>query len=151
MILLLLASLSFAAEEAKSKYVTIHPLKPLVIREGKTEMLSVSGVVLPGLHIQSNPASSPNLIPTEVKFEAKKGIETGKPTYPKSKTYRLKNSDKDMATFDGAFEIKVPVTAALAKVGKYDLSGQFRFQACNDTTCFFPEKLPLKVSVRVKK
>ena len=148
---LLISVALFSVAEPKSKYLSLKPSKALVLSQGQTEVLVIQGTVAPGHHIQANPASSPNLIPTEVKIESKRGVEVGKPQYPQGKPYRLKNSDKDMMAIEGSFEIKVPVTAALAKGGSYELLGSLRFQACNDTTCFFPEKLSLKIPVQVKK
>lgn len=140
-----------ATDENTSKYLKLNAPKALVVKQGKTEVAVISGVVAPGMHIQANPASMPNLIPTELKIDSRKGLEVGKVVYPPGKTYRLKGSDRDLLTLDGPFEIKVPVTAALAKVGKVELKGALRFQACNDTTCFFPEKLDFSLPVQVKK
>lgn len=148
---LLLLVGGFAEAVESPKYLKLNPIKSVVVHEGQTVTWELSGTVAEGLHIQANPASAPNLIPTEIKLNPRKGVEVGKAIYPEGKKYRLKGSDKDILAFEGPFIIKVPITAALAKPGKYELAGTFHYQACNDQTCFFPQKIDLKLPVQVKK
>lgn len=117
---------------------------------GKTVDAVVRFTVDEGLHIQANPASKRNLIPTTVTLVEDGGILPGEPVYPNGKPFRLEGSDEDIATYDGKVEIRVPITAASsAKPGKVNLDGKIRYQACNAKSCFFPMVLKLSLPVRV--
>lgn len=121
------------------KYLSVTPLDTVKIHPGETVMLPVKFRVDSGMHVQANPASRKNLIPTTLTFEKTPGIEIGAPAYPAGKPFRLKGSDADIATYDGDVEIRVPLTAdAKAKAGKRKLSAKLRYQACEEASCFFP-------------
>lgn len=150
-VLFLLPSFLFAKSK-EAPYLKVTKVKPAAMRQGKTGDAVVTVTIGVGLHIQANPAAQPNLIPTEIKLDAKDGFEFGSPTYPPGKVYRLQNSNRDLSTYDGTIEIKVPITASVnTKAGKEELKGKLRFQPCNDKICFFPTSVPVTIPVTVYK
>lgn len=90
-----------------------------------------------GFHIQANPASAPNLIPTTINFEENAALEFSTPKYPSPKSYSLKGFGS-LAAYSGKFKIEVPCKVK----SKYTAAGKIRYQACNEKTCFFPMTLP---------
>jgi DsbC/DsbD-like thiol-disulfide interchange protein len=147
---LLLAGHAMAGLAGDAKYVTLSPIAVTKVHPGETVTLSVRFKVDTGLHVQANPASAKNLIPTTVTFEPSAGLEIGAPSYPTSKSFRLKGSETDIATYDGEVEIRLPVTASSkTKPGKRKLKGKLRYQACEETSCFFPMSLPLEASILI--
>ena len=95
-------------------------------------------------------ASQPQLIATILDLPSVEGVQAGSPTYPKGKPYRLKNAQTDISTYDGQFQIKLPLEASAdAKVGTRKLEGTLKFQACNDTVCFFPTKIPVALDLTI--
>lgn len=145
--LFLISSLSFAGT---AKYVTLSPFELVKLHPGETVILSVKFKVDPGMHVQANPASRPQLKATVVALTKEDGVQVGAPAYPASKPFRMKGASSEIAIFDGDVEIKMPLTATpKAKAGKRKLKGELRYQACEESSCFFPMKLPLEVPVVV--
>ena len=151
---LLLLSLSFdlfATPPQPPQFLKINPVKLLTLKPGKKGEATVSISIEDIFHIQSNPVSQPNLIPTTLTISSKDGLEAGTIVYPAGKKFRLENSDKDLSVYEGNVEIKVAIRAKSAKAGKYELLGSLKFQPCNDKICFFPNKKEVKIPVQVLK
>ena len=150
-LLFLLSAKSFSALSTKDMVKMDHSAET-VLHPGETKGAKITLTVVEGLHVQSNPASQPNLIPTTLKVQPKGTIEVGSPSYPVGKPYRLEGATHDIMTYDGTFEITIPITAnPNAGPSKIQLSGTVRYQACNPKTCFFPTTLPIKIPVRIEK
>jgi DsbC/DsbD-like thiol-disulfide interchange protein len=136
---------AFVCLAGQAKYLSLSPMNVVKIHPGETVTVAVKFKVDPGMHVQANPATKKNLIPTTVSFEPVDGLEIGAPGYPEGKPFRLKGSDSDIATYDGDVEIRLPITAtAKAKSGKLRLKGKLRYQACEETSCFFPMTVALE-------
>ncbi len=137
------ASLSFGGD---AKYLSLNPMELVKVHPGETVMVPIRFKVDAGMHVQANPASRKNLIPTTLVFEVTRGLEIGAAVYPLGKPFRLKGTDGDIATYDGEVEIRVPLTAtSKAKAGRRKLKGKLRYQACEETSCFFPMTLAVEV------
>jgi len=137
------------AVETPIQYVTLERAKALSLSlKGETQAV-VTVSVLKDHHIQANPATLPNLIPTELTFEALSGVEVGKVVYPESKPWKLTSAAKVIQTYEGKVAFKAPLKATGIKPGKYELKGTFRYQACNDKNCFFPMTLPVSIPLTV--
>lgn len=122
--------------------------RPVGIGVGRSGTVTVVVTVKPGFHVQANPASE-ELVPTTLTLEPAPGLTLGTPVYPKSKPYRLEGVG-ELAVYDGTFEIKVPVTVGkTVPLGQRALKGSVRYQACDDTTCFFPVTEPVMVTVTI--
>lgn len=147
---LLWLGLQASAPASDAKYLSMTPMDHIKIHPGETVMLSFRFKVDPGMHIQANPASKKNLIPTTLTVNGAEGLEVGAPAYPTSKSFRLKGSDSDIATYDGDVEIRVPLTATgKAKSGRRRLQGKIRYQACEETSCFFPMTIAFDAQVSI--
>lgn len=141
---------AFAETAVEPKaYVTLGKIKPVSVKIGKETELVIPASVLKGHHIQANPATLPNLIPTEVSLDSLEGLEIKPTVYPKSKAWRLSSAGKEIQTFDGKVEFKVGMTAKNLKPGRYELKGSLRYQACDEKNCFFPASVPLLIPLTV--
>jgi DsbC/DsbD-like thiol-disulfide interchange protein len=86
----------------------------------------------------------------DLEIEAVDGIEFGDPVYPKGQPYRLQGTDEDLSTYQGDIEIVVAVTATeAAPVGRRDIHGELRFQACNSQVCLFPASVAVTLSIDI--
>lgn len=143
--------LSASAETAvqPKAYVILGTIKALSVKTGQEAEIVIPASVLKGHHIQANPATLPNLIPTEVTLDAQEGLEVKPTVYPKSKAWRLTSAGKEIQTFDGKIDFKVGVVAKSLKPGKYQLKGSLRYQACDEKNCFFPSTVPLVIPLTV--
>ena len=67
--------------------------------------------------------------------------------------FALQFSPKEkLSVYTGDIVTQVPVIVAKdASAGQYSLTGEFKYQACNDNSCFPPETLPVEITVVVKK
>ncbi|MFQ5413979.1 MAG: protein-disulfide reductase DsbD domain-containing protein [Phycisphaerae bacterium] len=91
-----------------------------------------------GLHIQSHDPLSPNLIATTLLFERTPGIELGDPVFPKPKVRTLPVVGR-VSEFDGAIDIRVPVTVDEgAPDPPIRIGGLMTYQACNSNGQCFP-------------
>ena len=132
------------------KVVSVHPVPAVSIERGKADTAHVTVVVQAGYHVQANPASDAYLIPTTLKATATRGITAGKSIYPKGKEHKLQGSEDKMSTYEGTFEIAVPLKAArTATYGSRKLKAALRFQACDDKACFAPTSIPVEIDVQV--
>lgn len=139
-----------AAKFDQPEYAKLRKIKAVNISPGSTVEAVIEVDVTKGFHVQANPASLPNLIPTTLKMENAANLEAGAPLYPKGKPH--KTQDGEILAYDNRFQIKVPVTAAPGlAAGKLALNGKLRYQACNEKTCFFPVNVPVSIPVNVTK
>lgn len=153
----LLADIAVPPKAAKSAQIkpetlaTVKKIKPVVLNKGGNGIVKIDVEVAKEFHVQANPASQPNLIPTTLTLDATEGLKTGAPEYPKGEGYKLAGSPTEIMAYGGTFQIKVPVEAdAAAKSGKLALNGKLRYQACNEKTCYFPVSVPVSIPVTVK-
>jgi DsbC/DsbD-like thiol-disulfide interchange protein len=137
----------FAQEAA---IVTILPAKPVIAVRGETVQLTVRSKIKKGFHIQANPAANEFLIAATLTMSADKNVIPGKPVYPPGNAYRLEGSTEDLLTYDDEVTIKLPVKVLeSASPGKTDITGELRFQACDDTKCFYPRSIPVVIPVEI--
>ena len=108
-------------------------------RDGNTVTLTV--IVHDGLHAQSHTPLDDSLIPLVVRPTAADGVTWGDITYPAPLIETLPALGK-ISVYTGTIQIKVAVKAAADAT----LAGVVRLQACNDESCFPPEKLKWSVA-----
>ena len=89
-------------------------------------------------HVNANPASSPDFIPTTVTFDSKL---VSKITYPAGKHVKVPWSDAPVNLYSGQTIIFADVTVA----SNITVTGTVRYQACNDKTCYAPKSVSFKV------
>lgn len=142
----LFAALALAAGEP---VVTVKTSEPVVPRGGKIEA-RVTVTVKDGFHVQANPASEPYLIPLQLELAGAGPIRVGDLIYPPGVPYRLQGATTDLSTYEGTFDLRVPLEAAKdAATGNVSVSGTLKYQACNDRLCLKPATLPVMLTVRV--
>jgi DsbC/DsbD-like thiol-disulfide interchange protein len=140
---------AWALEPAQHLMVT--GVKKIELRASGSGVVVVELKVHDGFHVQANPASKPNLIATKVDIAAVGQIEVGRASYPKPKPYKVAGLETEVGTYDGLFEVRVPVQAtAKIQPGKYSLDGKVRYQACDDKVCFPPTILRFAAPIEVR-
>ena len=103
-------------------------------RDGDDVTLTVT--VHSGLHAQSHTPLDDSLIPLVVTPAAANGVTWGDINYPAPTVETLPAMGK-ISVYVGTVKIRVAVKAAADAA----LSGLVRLQACDDESCFPPEKL----------
>ncbi len=131
-------------------HLTVKSVKKVTVKKGGKAEAVVEAVVVKNFHVQANPPSQPNLIPTTLTLDAADGLKPGAPTYPKGQAYKLRGTAGEIMAYGGTFKITVPVEAeATATTGSHALNGKLRYQACDETTCFPPVKADVSIPVVV--
>jgi cytochrome c biogenesis protein CcdA len=92
-----------------------------------------------GTHVQSDKPRDPSLIASDLKVDAPAGITVDEIVYPPSTELKQEGQDQPLDVFEREFAIGVHLTLAPGlRVGDVSVPVHFRYQACNDTTCFAP-------------
>jgi thioredoxin:protein disulfide reductase len=113
------------------------------VRPGSTIRLALRMPIPEGLHVNSDHPYESFLRPTIITFESVPGVTVSELVYPKSIDIPFPGS-KALSVFAGDLVIGIAVElTATVTPGPLTLPGTFRYQACNDSLCFNPVKLPV--------
>jgi uncharacterized protein YcnI len=104
-----------------------------------------------GYHMNSNKPTDPYLIPTTLKAEMSAGIELRDTIYPAGKMEKFAFSpDKPLNVYTGSVTLRLRLAAqADAVLGVATIPVTLRYQACNDSACLPPVKVPVSVKFEV--
>lgn len=136
----------------RGDYVRLEKPAPVDVVPGGFATALVKFAVKEGFHVQANPAASPQLVPTVLQLPSSKAsLRLGPVDYPPGQAYRLRgSSDKPLSTYSGSVTLQVSIAAAAtAKPGPQKIAATLRYQACDDTTCFFPQTDAIEIPVRI--
>jgi hypothetical protein len=136
---------------------------PVQIAPGSAAEAVVRLAIMPGYHVNANPASFPYLIATEVKIEPEPDgfcARVEKPTYPPAIIRTFAFAESPLAVYEGEIEIKLPFRVPTPKEpGCYgypqagaqgSLPITVRVQACDHEKCFPPATLNSEIPITVK-
>ena len=109
------------------------------------------GVVLPaGLHVQSDKPRDPSLIPTVLTVTPPPGVRVVEIVYPTATDLTLSGASQPLAVFGARFAIGVRLAVAPdVPPGDIVIPARFRYQACNDSSCFPPATETTQWTVRI--
>ena len=120
--------------------VTVQPVaEKASVAAGETLRLALDVKVPPGLHLQADRPRDKAVIPARLALKTPTGVVFASVSFPPSTTFRLIGFDEPLDVFGGDFA--VGASLAIDKThrpGSVTVPGTFRYQACDDTTCFNP-------------
>ena len=126
-------------------YVSLAP-----VPRARTFEIAVVGEILPGFHVNSNPASQDYLIPTQLTATFPSGFRILSTSYPPGVLRKFKFSPVQLSVYEGKFTVRLRLAAENdAPLGAQKIPLILRYQACNDEACLPPVKLPLTADVAV--
>lgn len=103
-----------------------------------------------GYHMNSHKPNDPYSIPTTVTPALPSGIELRDTAYPDGRLEKFSFSSKQMDVYSGSVTLKLKLAAkADAALGATTIPVTLRYQACNDTACLPPVKVPVNVKFEV--
>jgi hypothetical protein len=112
--------------------------------------VAVVAEIMPGFHVNSNKPSEDYLIPTQLLPALPAGFKVLSTTYPPGKLTKFEFSEKKLSVYEGTFTLRMRVQApAGAPLGKTMLPLTLRYQACNDSACLPPVKIPVALEIEV--
>ncbi len=121
---------------------------PVSVPAGGSAMVLVKLAILPGWHVNANPPALDYNIPTTVTLKNSAGFTVGRVRYPAGKQQKFAFEESPLLVYDGAAEVRVPVTAAAGATSQ-TLQGAVEYQACNDEVCLPPVSVPFTLHVTV--
>lgn len=121
--------------------------------QGKSVEVPLSFRVASGYHINSNQPKSEFLIPTVLDIDATTDIVIGGTTYPEGRDMSFAFApDEKLSVYTGDFTVNVMVHPLLSvQPGKYIVRGKLKYQACDNSACYPPKKLPVSFDVKIAK
>lgn len=104
-----------------------------------------------GYHMNSHKPTDPYLIPTTLTAEMPEGIELRDTIFPAGKLEKFSFSpNKQLDVYTGSVTLRLRMAAqAGAALGAKTISATLRYQACNDSACLPPVKVPVSVKFEV--
>jgi hypothetical protein len=129
--------------KANPEEVTISP--------GGTADAQVRLKIDSGFHVNANPPSFPYLKATELELTPDGGLSVGFTKYPDPLMKKFSFDDSPLAVYEGDATLSVRLKADRAiSVGRKNLSGKLRVQACDDQVCYAPGAMDIVIPVNVQ-
>jgi len=121
------------------------------VPRGKEFQVAVTVEIAQGYHMNSHHPSDPYLIATTLTPKLPTGFELLDTLYPAGRVEKFSFSpDKGLDVYSGSVTLKLRLIAHNdAPIGAVSFTVTLRYQACNDTTCLPPVKVPVDVRVDV--
>jgi DsbC/DsbD-like thiol-disulfide interchange protein len=121
------------------------------VPRGKEFQVALTVEIAHGYHMNSNHPTDKYLIPTTLTPKLPTGFELLDTLYPAGRIEKFSFSpDKGLDVYTGSVTLKLRLIAHNdAPIGAVTFPVTLRYQACNDTTCLPPVKVPVDVRVDV--
>jgi len=124
---------------------------PQHVSPGETFQIRVQFDIADDWHINANPASAPELIPTVAEIRGRAPVEMLEVTYPKGRTLNAPYAETPIQVLAG--EQSVVIAARLAEsvsaAASLSIPVLVQFQACDDARCLPPTEHVIEVSLEV--
>lgn len=119
-------------------------------RPGATVHLLLQADIRSGYVVVAQQARGAGLLPLSVKLNDDQYLKTGRPSFPTAEQ-RLVGARK-VAAYASILHIMLPVTISpQAPAGETTLSGELRYQACDDTRCMSPQTVPVVLVIDIER
>ncbi|MFI5127635.1 MAG: protein-disulfide reductase DsbD domain-containing protein [Candidatus Acidiferrales bacterium] len=126
-------------------YVSLQP-----IPRGSTFEIGVVVGIMPGFHMNAHKVSEDYLIPTNLTAKPPTGIKEVQTLYPEGTSLKLSFSDTPLSVYTKQFTVRAKFSvAANAALGKVSLPFTLQYQACNDSACLPPVKIPVIAKIDI--
>ena len=133
-----------------SAILTVAPPQKVTAKRSSEVTAKIAVTLGPGYHVNSNAPHETYLIPLRLTWTAAP-LDVETVIYPKAHDEKYQFSEQPLAVFTGNFEISTRFKAPPdATVGLAILAGKLRYQACNNTMCFPPKNVEIKLPVEIQ-
>ena len=118
-------------------------------KDGEVFNVELRLKIAAGWHINANPPSQDNLIPTTVTVDANAPVEIIDVVYPKGKSMRFEFSNTSLNVYERSLTIPLRLKRKQDVTPKKNvpITLKLTYQSCNDTECLFPETLNLPLEL----
>lgn len=154
--LLSIGALALAQDSSTPKraadVVTAHPYVSLEpVPRGKTFEAAVVVQIAEGYHMNSHKPSDSYLIPTTLTPKLPAGIRLVDTMYPPGSLKKFAFSpDKPLDVYSGSVTLRLKLAAEdSAAIGATTIPMILRYQACNNSACLPPVKIPVTAELKI--
>jgi DsbC/DsbD-like thiol-disulfide interchange protein len=121
------------------------------VPRGEEFQIAVVVEIAHGYHMNSHHPSDAYLIPTTLTAQVPAGFQLLDTIYPDGHPQKFSFSpDKPLDVYSGSVTVKLKLLAQTnAPLGTITIPMTLHYQACNDSTCLPPVKLPVEAQVVV--
>lgn len=134
-----------SAVASPKTYVSLQP-----IPRGSTFEIGVVVGIMPGFHMNAHKVSEDYSIPTNLTAKPPAGIKEVQTRYPEGTNLKLSFSDKPLSVYTKQFTVRAKFsTGATARLGKMNLPFTLQYQACNDSACLPPVRIPVIAKIDI--
>jgi Disulphide bond corrector protein DsbC len=133
--------------------VTFDPVNTVSVAMGKSTPVVFTFHIKPGFHVNSNKPLTPELIPTQLGFSPPEDLMIAKMRYPAGvlTSFPFDPTEK-LSVYSGDLTVKaVVMTAPKATAGNFTVHGELKYQACDNSACYPPKRLPIQFDVKIAK
>lgn len=127
-------------------FVSLEP-----VPRGKSFEIAVVVEIVKGFHMNSHKPTDPYLIPTTLTPQLPAGFDVADTIYPDGREEKFSFSpNKPLNVYTGKVVLRLKLRAHPdAALGATTIPITLRYQACNDTTCLQPVKIPVDAKFQV--
>jgi DsbC/DsbD-like thiol-disulfide interchange protein len=135
-----------AAVVKPQTFVSLDP-----VPRGQEFQIAVTAEIAHGYHMNSHHPSDAYLIPTTLTPQLPSGFDVLDTIYPAGRQQKFTFSpDKPLDVYSGTITLKLKLRAGTGvPLGATTIPMILRYQACNDSACLPPAKLPVEAKIMV--
>jgi len=117
---------------------------------GEAVVFALVAEIAAGWHIHDPEPADMFLIPTEIQLDESENFNLKTIHYPETVNEKYEYSDSELAVYLGkvAFGLMLEMKPGLAE-GEHTLTGAFKFQACDHSSCLPPKSIPYTVTIHL--
>lgn len=121
------------------------------VPRGSEFQIAVAVEIARGFHMNSHKPLDSYLIPTTLTSQVPAGIKLADTVYPNGHNEKFPFSpDKPLNVYSGSVTLRLRLSAQpSAPIGTTAIPITLRYQACNNSACLPPVKIPLTVQIQV--
>lgn len=125
-------------------------VSPSPVARGNAFEVAVEVGIMAGFHMNAHKPSEDYLIPTVLTAKLPAGFKESETSYPEGVEKKLSFADKPLLVYTNRFTIRTKISVSSnAPLGKVKLPFTLQYQACNDSVCLPPVRIPVTAMVEV--
>ncbi len=136
--------------EGKGENVTGEVLREFNgAKPGESLRLAIRMTIADTYHTNGHKPLEEFLIPTALTFEPNDALSPGEIVHPEAEVMSFAFSNEPMAVYEGETILGAIVNVGDTEPGDYTLTGNLRYQACDDKACYAPVTESFEIPLRV--
>ena len=133
---------------AQAEGVTVRAwFSTATIRRAQLTVLTVELDLPPGLHVYGRPLPD-GYIPVELEVDGGEGLIIQEIVYPEAQPQSFEVIGETLPAYEGCVRMKAQCLGQ-AREGSVDINVSLRYQACDATECYLPQRLTFDMKLDV--